>query len=218
MKQKRKRTKKLLCVMLSLLMVLSLPISALAVEHTSTNEMKHTANALLLYPAPRSLEEREGTFTLQDGSIRSDDAGLAVVSKIMEDAAELAGVSLHQDEEEKVQIELSHDETLNEQGYSLLIDDAGVHIAYKDEAGARYAAATLYQIMWQTKNELPALFIENDHPDFQYRAFDMDISRNRLPSVEMVKRVIDLMENLKYNQMFLYLEGFSYAYESYPQV
>ena len=217
----KKRMKKLMSAALSLLMVLSMPVSGLAAEQgpaAASTQTTRTADDLLLYPAPRSLEKGEGTYVLQDGVIRSDDAELAAVSKIIEDARELAGVTLNSEDSASAQIELNHDEALDEQGYSLIIDASGVHITYRDEAGARYAAATLYQIMWQTKQELPYLTIENDHPDFQYRAFDMDISRNRLPSVDTVKRVIDLLEDLKYNQMFLYLEGFSYAYESYPQV
>ena len=204
----KKRMKKLMSAALSLLMVLSMPVSGLAAEQGSaaaSTQMTRTADDLLLYPAPRSLEKGEGTYVLQDGVIRSDDAELAAVSKIIEDARELAGVTLNSEDSASAQIELNHDEALDEQGYSLIIDAPGVHITYRDEAGARYAAATLYQIMWQTKQELPYLTIENDHPDFQYRAFDMDISRNRLPSVDTVKRVIDLLENLKYNQMFLYL-------------
>lgn len=165
----KKRMKKLMSAALSLLMVLSMPVSGLAAEQGSaaaSTQTMRTADDLLLYPAPRSLEKGEGTYVLQDGAIRSDDAELAAVSKIIEDARELAGVTLNSGDNASAQIELNHDEALDEQGYSLIIDASGVHITYRDEAGARYAAATLYQIMWQTKQELPYLTIENDHPDF----------------------------------------------------
>ena len=103
----KKRMKKLMSAALSLLMVLSMPVSGLAAEQGSaaaSTQTTRTADDLLLYPAPRSLEKGEGTYVLQDGVIRSDDAELAAVSKIIEDARELAGVTLNSEDSASAQI------------------------------------------------------------------------------------------------------------------
>ena len=175
----------------------------------------NSAEDLLLFPAPRNLTAGNGKLALTDGYIESDDSSLKAINKIYQSASDLAGVNL-KDNTGSAVVKINKDENLNEQGYSLVIGADGIEITYKDEPGSYYAAATLYQILWQAKNSLPYLTIENDYPDFKYRAFDMDISRNRIPNLETLKSVVDMLDALKYNQFFLYLEGYPYAYESYP--
>lgn len=214
--------KRLLLRLLSFVVIISaIPISSVSAKTMDTNiNQKNeivSADDLLLYPALRTISSQDGIYSLVNGKIVSDEDSLTAIDKIIQDTSDLSGISLSKDSGDTV-INIKQDDSLDEQGYSLEINEDGVSILYKDKEGAYYAAGTLYQILWQTKDQLPYLSIENDHPDFKYRAFDMDISRNRLPSVETAKRVIDLMANLKYNQMFFYLEGFSYAYGSYPQV
>lgn len=174
-----------------------------------------SADDLFLYPAPRNIAYQSGTFSLTDGYIESDDPSLKAVDKIYSDVLELTEVNL-KDNTGVLAVKLEKDDTLNEQGYSLFIESDGIKIKYKDEQGAYWAAATLYQILWQAKTNLPYLTIENDHPDFKFRAFDMDISSNRIPKLETLKSIVDTMSGLKFNQFFLYLEGYSYAYESCP--
>ncbi|MEG0366512.1 MAG: glycoside hydrolase family 20 zincin-like fold domain-containing protein, partial [Coprobacillus sp.] len=217
---KIKKKKRVLLNLLVTTMVIGLiPVSAVHGKSPRNFEGKQitTADDLLIYPSPRNMTSQDGVYTLQDGKIESDDDNLTALDKVINDASSLANVTLSKGMGQTV-VKLQKDESLNEQGYSLKVNENGIGITYKDKEGAYYAATTLYQILWQTKKEIPYLSIDNDYPDFKYRAFDMDISRNRLPSVETAKRVIDLMANLKYNQMFFYLEGFSYAYGSYPQV
>lgn len=46
----------------------------------------------------------------------------------------------------------------------------------------------------------------------------IDISRNKIPQLETLYRIIDLISDLKFNQLQLYIEGSPFAYESFPQV
>ena len=199
---------RLTSLILSLIMVIGLlPVTVTGAEIS--------AEDLLLYPAPRNLISDSGVYTLTDGSIESDDQTLKAISKIQSDAKEFAEVDLSKDSNPVVFI--IKDESLNEQGYSLKIDQNGITIRYKDEPGSYYAATTLYQILWQTGKSLPYITIENDYPDFKYRGFELDTSRNRIPRMEKMKKLMDIMSNLKYNQFFLYTHRYSYAYESYPE-
>ena len=216
---KMKMKKGIISTSLALSMIIGMfPISSVHAKSIDYEQKSiSSADDLLLYPSPRQMESKDGIYVLHNGKIESDNIDLTAIHKICSDTLDLTDITLSKESGEVV-VKLNKDDSLNEQGYSLNINGEGISITYKDQQGAYYAATTLYQILWQSKNELPYLSITNDYPDFQYRAFDMDISRNRLPSVETAKRVIDLMANLKYNQMFFYLEGFSYAYGSYPQV
>ena len=212
--RKRKRLKSRIALLLSAALltgVLQVPFHAEAATVDTHNTEIKTASDLILYPVPRNMTAQEGTYTLIDGRIDSDNLEMKAVEKIQKDASELAQAELSTETGETV-LSLEKDGSLDEQGYSLEISENGIEITYNDEEGAYYAAVTLYQMMFQAGNELPCLTIENDHPDFQYRGFMVDISRNRMPRVETLKRVIDIGESLKMNQMFLYFESFSYAY------
>lgn len=103
------------------------------------------------------------------------------------------------------------------QGYEIVVDESGIVITYSSPEGAFYAAATLKQIIKQTGRTIPCLHIR-DEPDFGARGLMIDISRNKIPKQETLYRIVDLMADLKMNQLQLYIEGAPFAYESFPQV
>lgn len=100
---------------------------------------------------------------------------------------------------------------------SLHINEKGLIAAYGSPQGAYYAAATLKQLLQQCGRTLPYLHI-CDQPDFAARGLMLDISRNKIPTLDTLYRIIDLMADLKLNQLQLYIEGAPFAYESFPQV
>lgn len=120
---------------------------------------------------------------------------------------------------EDSQVVFEHQEALPAEGYTLEISEAGIAVGYKDEAGAFHAVSTLKQLLWHHKDEaaLPYLQI-SDHPDFGARGIMLDISRDRIPTLATLYHIVDLMAELKLNQLQLYIEGFSYAYPSFPEV
>lgn len=106
---------------------------------------------------------------------------------------------------------------LTEGAYELHINEEGITAAYGSAQGAYYAATTLKQLLEQFGRTLPYLHIR-DQPDFAARGLMLDISRNKIPKLETLYRIIDLMADLKLNQLQLYIEGAPFAYESFPQV
>ena len=54
-----------------------------------------------------------------------------------------------------------------------------------------------------------------EQPGMAVRGFLLDISRGRIPKMEMLYRLVDLLALLRYNHLELYIEGFPYAY-SFP--
>jgi hexosaminidase len=105
----------------------------------------------------------------------------------------------------------SPDKTL--QAYTLTIGGDGIHIAARGESGAFYALCTLAQIQAQTGGALPHLRIE-DSPDFARRGVMLDISRDKVPTLDTLKMLIDMLAAWKINELQLYTEH-TYAYQNH---
>ncbi|NLB55329.1 MAG: family 20 glycosylhydrolase, partial [Lentisphaerae bacterium] len=95
---------------------------------------------------------------------------------------------------------------INQQGYKLKAQTKkGITLTATDEAGILYGLETLKQIILQTGSQVPEFEI-TDHPDFPARGFMLDVSRAKVPSMETLRNLIDIMVTLKLNQLQLYIE------------
>lgn len=119
-------------------------------------------------------------------------------------------------ENRKTHLNIIKNDDLKEEAYQILIDEQGITISSSSDAGAFYAVVTLKQLVVE-ENKI-ALGLIKDEPDLRVRGFMMDISRSKVPSLDTIKRVIDLLASLKYNHLELYVEGFSLESKTYPQV
>ena len=106
------------------------------------------------------------------------------------------------------------DATLPPQGYRLSIGAEGIRITAADEAGAFYARATLKQLRrvgTGTPHHLPEGVVE-DWPDVAVRGVMLDVSRDKVPTVETLEALIDRLASWKINHVELYMEHtFAYA-------
>jgi len=103
------------------------------------------------------------------------------------------------------------------QGYRLTISPDEVRIVAHDPAGAFYAAMTLRQITRQSpKGSLPCLRID-DWPDFLSRGVTLDISRDKVPTMNTLYSLVDLLVEWKINQFQLYTEH-AFAYRNHRDV
>ncbi len=104
-----------------------------------------------------------------------------------------------------------------EEAYSIVIDDAGISVAYADRLGARNAAASLAQL-WQD-GSLPECEIE-DWPEFSVRSFMLDLARG-LGRKEEIRELVVHLAAFKYNRLHLHLiDGQGVAWQSriYPEL
>lgn len=95
-------------------------------------------------------------------------------------------------------------------------EDAAVRLAALDSAGLRQGLTTLRQLVTQFGHELPALTIA-DAPAFVTRGVMLDISRCKVPTLDQLKRVVDLLSRLKLNHLQLYTEH-TFAYRGHEEV
>ncbi|MDO9628863.1 MAG: family 20 glycosylhydrolase [Acholeplasmataceae bacterium] len=111
-------------------------------------------------------------------------------------------------------IVFSQDNELAEEQYKILIDHRSINLFYQNETGCYYAICTLKQILKQNSGGVLNGIIIDDSPDFKHRGLMLDISRNRVYKVDTFYKIIDLMSDLKMNQLQFNVEGNSYYYPS----
>lgn len=103
------------------------------------------------------------------------------------------------------------------QGYRLTIGPKRITLEGADSAGLFYGGQTVEQILSQADGEaLPCLEVQ-DWPDFRRRAYMLDISRDRVPTMVQLFHLIDQLAALRYNELQLYTEH-SFAYAQHPVV
>ena len=89
--------------------------------------------------------------------------------------------------------------------YGLRIGADGADLCGRDPQALIRAAATLGQAFRTWGAVLPALEIL-DGPDYARRGYYLDCSRGRVPTIEGLKKVADLLCRLKINEWQLYVE------------
>lgn len=152
----------------------------------------------MLFPIPKSVEYKDGSYTLKK------TYKTACLMCFYKDA-------LASDE-----IDFVNDAGLEKEEYTLSICDKGIQIKSSTEEGKFRAITTLFHIV-KEGNELKFVCI-SDKPDFERRGYMLDVSRGRKPKVETIKELIAYLAEMKYNEFQIYIEDFCFKYEAYPQV
>lgn len=104
-------------------------------------------------------------------------------------------------------------EIISEEGYKLTVCENKATIQAATRVGRHYAVLTLLQLIDWREGCLPIVDIE-DYPDFPNRGLMVDISRNKVPTLGTLKKIVDLIARLKMNMLQLYVEGRAFYFES----
>jgi hexosaminidase len=102
------------------------------------------------------------------------------------------------------------------QHYRVKISPARIELTASDLQGMSYAVTTLGQVIRQSDAGLPAGEIV-DWPDFPVRGLLLDISRDKVPTMETLFSLVDLLSELKINHLELYMEH-TFAYSAHREV
>lgn len=167
----------------------------------------------VLLPVPKNVVWKPGTFTMSANmgmTAPREDAG--VIKKVC--ANRLPDVQIVMSSNGPLRFVKST--SMEPQAYRLTIDTRTITIVYSDMAGLYYAMTTLRHIANQSGSKLPCVEIV-DSPDLKTRGAMLDISRGKVPKLETLYTVVDYLADLKYNQLQLYIEGFSFGYPSFTK-
>ena len=108
------------------------------------------------------------------------------------------------------------DPSLPREGYRLSVSDSEVKLTAADDAGAFYGRATLGQLRREHDGELPLCEVE-DWPDLPVRGVMLDVSRDKVPTMETLEALVDRLASWKVNQVQLYMEH-TFAYANHRDV
>lgn len=153
----------------------------------------------MIFPIPKRYEERTGVYRFK---LRLNEEDL---------------YHFYIDCLSSEEISFSKDVSLGKEAYAMTIDHTGVKIRSSCDEGTFRALTSLFQLYKRGSGAVRFAAIE-DHPDFERRAYMLDISRGRIPRVKTIKRIIDVLAMLKYNEFQLYMENFCFKYPLFPEV
>lgn len=178
-----------------------------------------TAERLLLLPYPKKINT-DGKFLDLSGGISvrisAKKSGGIIVETLKNIFAE-AKISLFFKDDGKSDVEFCCKETLPKEAYELSINQDGILVNSSSDEGAYYAVLTLGQILRQNEGGRVACTEIYDEPDFPARGVMIDVSRNRIPTLSTLKKIVDTVSSLKINQLQLYFEGKPFLYPSFSE-
>jgi len=154
-----------------------------------------------LVPAPAKLNRTKGTYAVP--------AALET---------ELSGHTFGADSPPGINASVDAGSIKGEQSYRLVVSPNDLTLTAGGEQGLFYGFMTLRQLVRQADDarRIPCVHIE-DWPEFPIRGVMLDISRDRVPTMETLKGLIGLWSELKLNQVQLYTEH-TFAYPSHQIV
>lgn len=156
-------------------------------------------------PLPRSIEQKEGVFTLN-----AQNAASAIHTHIDATAKRWAQYPVP------------------DEAYEIVVGKKGIDITAKTEAGLFYAEQTLRKALQlpeatlaeaSTEYQLPYVTIQ-DGPEFAYRGVHLDCSRHYFP-VEFVKKYIDIAALHGCNMLHWHItddQGWRFEVKRYPKL
>lgn len=181
---------------------------------------------MILVPYPKSLAFTQGSFLFRNGQdiiipFEEKEAIFFTARRLQDILCEFLAVEMpiliDNPRPDKKALVFKKDPAISNEGYAMEVSPEGINIRFGGCAGAFHAVSTLKQMIRQCGEAVPCLMME-DGPDYKARGIMLDISRDKIPTMETLYKFIDYMSDLKYNQLQLYIEGFSFAYPSFPEV
>lgn len=164
-----------------------------------------------ILPYPKKVKEFNGFFNTENCEIilrGIDDNRVFKVASKIKDLLSEADCTHHRLGTEcscARSIIIEKDNVLQSEEYNLTISIDSIFISGGTDVACFYALKTLEQIINQYGKKLPSVSI-NDYPDMSYRGFYYDASRGRIPSVEGIKRMVDILAGMKINSLQIYVE------------
>jgi len=117
--------------------------------------------------------------------------------------------------ETKNELKFLKKETLSKEGYIIKVMTKSIECYYSTDLGKHNAILTLRQLL-MNKKELTTCYIF-DEPIFELRSIMIDISRNKVPKISTLKKIVDELALVKINDLQLYVEGRSFYFESFDE-
>jgi hypothetical protein len=100
-------------------------------------------------------------------------------------------------------------------GYTVQVTPDCAELRGAGPSGLRYAVETFSQLLGRTR-KVPCASID-DRPDFALRGVMLDVSRGKVPTLETLKGLVDMLAQLKLNALMLYVEH-TFRFRRHPLI
>ena len=168
-----------------------------------------------IFPRPQKAVERPGTLRLS--SVRSWQTEENSFEEVIRFFARRIGFSEHANAA-LPQLLIRKECFACPEAYELRISPDGILLAAAQKTGVFRALTTLSQFMegQPSAENLPCIEIK-DAPVLKTRGFMLDVSRCKVPSMKTILELIDLLAELRFNQLQLYVEH-TFAFRDHETV
>lgn len=166
---------------------------------------------LKIFPNPKTIIYEEGTLLFKPNffvefSHEPDEEYNFGVKKLVDCIKEYTGSNLSSKKGEDITvISFMLDEDLQKEEYRIDVFDEEIIIRNSGYVSAFRAITTLNQVIRQCKTKIPQ-FTLADKPDIENRGIMINVSQSKVPEIDELKNLADLLANVKYNQLHLYID------------
>ncbi len=171
------------------------------------------ASPVRLFPRPREAAPLPGSFRLSRTTrIAAGEADSGAVSYLIRRLEEQTGIRCAPG---PGAIRLAREERGDPERFSVRITPESIRIGSPGAAGLSYGAEALAQLA-EPGGRIPGMSVE-DAPALRRRGFLLDVSRGRVPQVATLRRLIELLSRLRYNELYLYTEH-TFRFRNHPEI
>ena len=178
-----------------------------------------------IFPIPQKLELSGKIRDLSVASwiILPENAGFPLKNRIMETASLLTAkfvskprVSAGKPSAGELLIVMTRKKNIPAEGYQLELKPTGpIGITASDDAGFFYGMQTAAQLLAVPK-QVPCCRIA-DRPALKERGYMLDVSRDKIPTMDTLKTMVRSLAVLRYNSLQLYMEH-TFAFAAHERV
>lgn len=166
---------------------------------------------------------REGSFVLPDAGyilLKGDASRLLVAAERVQKVSgrdwRVTASQGGKREENVVTLLCEPGLDTGDQGYLLDVTPQGIVVRAATPAGVFYGACAVCQLLAQYPSKIPCLSI-SDSPDSPARGVMLDVSRDKVPTLQTLMDLADLLAGWKINHIELYTEH-TFEYRNHPVV
>jgi len=184
--------------------------------HVGTFELD--ANTLIILPATGGDETAFAARQLKDEVKRATDLNSGII-KLLRPHHKTNVIFLLCSKEQAAAFSIPTGGTPTthpDQAYQLTITPEAITLYADSAVGLFYAVQTLRQLVRLHHARLPALTIR-DWPTLAYRGLMLDISRRKVPTLETLKELVEVLSSYKLNLLQLYTEH-TFQFARHPKI
>ncbi|WP_242092233.1 family 20 glycosylhydrolase [Aestuariivivens sediminicola] len=163
-------------------------------SHLSAEQLNNAPVKLI--PFPQEVQWQKGTVHVTEVNIQSNTNLNPTTNALIETIFNPNSIK---NKAKGFYLKFTPDEQMSAEGYALSVQEKGVEIRFKTEAGRFYGLQTLRQLTSTTHGETHIQLCEiTDAPAHSVRGFMLDVGRNFI-GLDILKEQLDIMARYKLN-------------------